>query len=227
MTGAVMAVAALSGSAMAADPVALHNGSFEDGAYTRFQANYDFARVPAGSTDLAGWTITGGGIDWVGTYWQAAQGSKSIDLDGSEAAAPGGISQTVDTKVGSTYVVTYNLSGNPDSGPADKTMTVNIGGINHYETYNTSGFTRAEMQWVPVTYSFVATSTQTPISFMSTTEGGYGAVIDNVVITETLKTGADCKKGGWQTMKDSLDHSFRNQGDCVSFYATGEKNLAY
>ena len=57
--------------------------------------------------------------------------------------------------------------------------------------------------------------------------GSFGPALDNVVITETLATGADCKKGGWQTMVDSTGTSFRNQGDCVSYYATGEKNLAF
>ena len=26
-------------------------------------------------------------------------------------------------------------------------------------------------------------------------------------------------------MQDTIGNSFKNQGDCVSFYATGEKNL--
>src|SRR5438046_1935873 len=83
ITGAVVAMVALTGSVMAAGPL-FANGSFEDGAYARFVPGYDFGRLPAGSTDLTGWMITGGGVDWVGTYWQAAHGSKSVDLDGSE-----------------------------------------------------------------------------------------------------------------------------------------------
>ena len=51
-----------------------------------------------------------------GRYWQAAQGSKSIDLDGSEDSRPAAISQTFDTVVNSTYVVTFTMSGNPDAG---------------------------------------------------------------------------------------------------------------
>ena len=34
---------------------------------------------------------------------------------------------------------------------------------------------------------------------------------------------ADCKDGGWQTMKDSSGQSFVNQGDCVSYYASNGK----
>ncbi len=37
---------------------------------------------------------------------------------------------------------------------------------------------------------------------------------------------ADCKKGGWQSQYDDLGRPFANQGDCVSFVATGGKNKA-
>ncbi len=33
-----------------------------------------------------------------------------------------------------------------------------------------------------------------------------------------------CKKGGWTTMVDGSGHHFKNQGDCVSYFATGGKN---
>jgi hypothetical protein len=47
--------------------------------------------------------------------------------------------------------------------------------------------------------------------------------VDNVSLTEVLKelptTKDQCKKGGW------MDFGvFKNQGDCVSFVATGGKN---
>jgi hypothetical protein len=34
-----------------------------------------------------------------------------------------------------------------------------------------------------------------------------------------------CMKGGWMNLVDSQGNSFKNQGDCVSFVATGGKNL--
>ena len=36
----------------------------------------------------------------------------------------------------------------------------------------------------------------------------------------------DCKKGGWAMLVDSEFTAFNNQGDCVSFLATGGSNLA-
>jgi hypothetical protein len=35
-----------------------------------------------------------------------------------------------------------------------------------------------------------------------------------------------CKDGGWQAMVDGNNKAFKNQGDCVSFVATGGKNTA-
>jgi hypothetical protein len=35
-----------------------------------------------------------------------------------------------------------------------------------------------------------------------------------------------CKKGTWETMTDHLGTPFRNQGDCVSYFATDGRNLA-
>jgi len=44
-------------------------------------------------------------------------------------------------------------------------------------------------------------------------------------VTLTGYTKSQCKQGGWKDFKNS-DNSlmFKNQGDCVSFFATGGKN---
>lgn len=44
---------------------------------------------------------------------------------------------------------------------------------------------------------------------------------DALRIPSLPTTTAECKNGGWQ----SFDAAFKNQGDCVSFVATGGKNL--
>jgi hypothetical protein len=59
-------------------------------------------------------------------------------------------------------------------------------------------------------------------------------LIDNVMINTTLftfetavvepKDKEDCKKGGWEDFTASDGGPFKNQGDCVSFFATGGKN---
>src|SRR4029079_14231893 len=82
----------------------------------------------------------------------------------------------------------------------------------------------SHMNWVQETYSFLATGTSTTLSFVSTTPGAYGPDIDNVVVTERVPTKADCKHGGWRTMIDRAGNHFKNQGDCVSYFATKGKN---
>lgn len=37
----------------------------------------------------------------------------------------------------------------------------------------------------------------------------------------------DCKKDGWKALNDDQGKKFRNQGDCVSFYATQGRNKAW
>ena len=80
---------------------------------------------------------------------------------------------------------------------------------------------------IPSAYTFKATGTETTLSFASTTAGSFGPAIDNVVITETLATGATARRAAGSPWSTTTGTSFRNQGDCVSYYATGEKNLAF
>src|SRR5437764_847838 len=37
---------------------------------------------------------------------------------------------------------------------------------------------------------------------------------------------ADCADGGWQQLTDDSGTAFKNEGDCVSFVATGGRNTA-
>jgi hypothetical protein len=43
-----------------------------------------------------------------------------------------------------------------------------------------------------------------------------------VGVTPTSSSQEDCKSGGWQSLKRSDGSSFRNQGDCVSYFASGK-----
>ena len=233
MTGAVVALVALSGSVMAG--TVFDNGSFETGAYVQDAGGYGYMTVEASTPQagvIDGWTVSNGEIDWIGKYWTASEGSKSIDLNGLK---PGAISQTFATTPNSNYVVAFKLAANPDNynndfgAPALKTLTVAATGSgNTTATYSfdATGHSHDAMGWKDAAYSFVAKGSSTTITFASTTPGVSGPAIDNISITQTLATGANCKNSGWKTMVDSAGTSFRNQGDCVSFYATGEKNLA-
>ncbi len=166
------------------------NGSFESGddpgAYTTLNAG--------DSTSITDWMVASGSVDYIGTYWQASNGSRSIDLNG---LAQGSITQTIPTTVGATYDITFDLSGNPDSrsdvndplySPSLKDVAVIATGASAQNfTFDTSmkGNGLANMMWKPHTYTFVATATNTVLAFASQIPGAFGPALDNVLITET------------------------------------------
>src|SRR6516162_5240865 len=87
----------------------LLNGSFEEGPEAG-----QFKPLDKGSTAIKGWTVTRGQIDYVGSYWKAAHGQRSIDLHGSPGY--GGVAQTFATSKGQRYRVTFSLAGTPGTG---------------------------------------------------------------------------------------------------------------
>ena len=120
------------------------------------------------------------------------------------------------------------MAGNPAGPPAVKTMTVSAtGAASAVYTFDTTAKTLTNMGWTSKTYSFLASANSTVLTFTSNNLGFYGPAIDSVVISDNIVTDKDqCKNGGWQTLVDSEGQPFKNQGDCVSFAATGGKNLA-
>jgi choice-of-anchor C domain-containing protein len=216
----VLASIAFAGSTLAAF-TGLTNGGFEDGDYLPNVSG--FQQLDAPNTSIVGWTVDAGSVDWIGEYWAAPEGDMSIDMSGADA---GTLSQTLDTTIGNTYTVSFLLSGNPAGPPTVMTLDVNAtGGTLASYSHDTTGTDLTSMVWTPQTYTFLATSATTTLSFISTTAGPFGPAIDNVDVTETVPTTDDCKDGGWQTMIDTAGNSFKNQGDCVSFFATKGKNL--
>ena len=199
----------------------LTNGDFETGAYA--DGGSGFEQLNAGDTSLDGWTVDSGSVDWIGSYWPAEHGTMSIDLSGADA---GTISQTFATTIGNTYTVSFALSGNPAGEPVVKTLDVTATGATPASyTFDSSVNTLTDMTWTTETYSFLATSASTTLSFVSTTPGAYGPALDDVVVSEKVPTKDECKLGGWQSMIDNAGNTFKNQGDCVSYFATKGKNL--
>ena len=214
----LLAALALAGATLAA---ALTDGSFESGTYV--DSGFGFQQLDAPNSSIDGWTVDAGSVDWIGTYWTAPDGAMSIDMSGADA---GTLSQTFDTTIGNTYTVSFLLSGNPAGPPAVKTLDVSAtGGTPTSYTHDTTGTDLTSMDWTLETYSFLATSASTTLSFISTTGGVFGPAIDAVVVTESVPVKDDCKDGGWQSMIDNAGNSFKNQGDCVSYFATKGKNL--
>ena len=231
-TGAVLTSLVLASSVLAAG--AFQNGSFENGTWAGSNTYYPLETGQPSGSAMTGWIVTSGTVDWIDGYWASQDGSRSVDLNGTPTAnvpspVAGTLSQTFATVPNSTYVVSFYYAGNPDGGPAVKQMTVSAtGGISQIVTFDTTGKTTSSMGWIAGGYSFVAVGISTTLSFAAdpANTSNQGIALDNVSIVETLATGAKCKNGGWQSMVDSYGVAFRNQGDCVSYYATGLRNLA-
>lgn len=156
----------------------LTNGSFELGPVI---PTADI-NILGGSTAITGWTVTGDRIDYLGPPWDVADGKRAIDLDGNNGI--GGITQTFTTTRGTAYMLSFDLSGNPQGGPTIKTVRVGMDGVMHDYTFNTSGQTREHLRWQTHHFVTVAAAAATTLSFTSLSPSGnsYGALIDNVSV---------------------------------------------
>ena len=214
---AAILTVSLAGVSSAAGPTIV-NGSFETGTDPVVST-----QLSAVSTSITGWTVSSGTVDYIGTYWQAADGVRSLDLSGSGVGA---VQQTFVTTVGTSYRVTFSMSGNPEGGTGTKTMTASTGGTPIAFSYGVgAGNTRVDMKWANKSFLFTATAATTTLTFTSTTNTFFGPALDNVrVQLAAVKAFSDCKNGGWRQLRDGQGHMFKNQGDCVSYFASKGRN---
>jgi len=171
---------AIAGSAGATNLIT--NGGFSNG----LSPNGGFATLGSGSTAINGWTVVGGSVDWIQGYWQSSDGDGfSVDLNGN---SPGGVAQTINTVVGQSYTLTFDMSGNPDSFRGETRIAViGAGGATiGAASYTLTGAnTRANMLWQNEVFNFVATGATTEIRFTSGNGGDnccFGGAIDNVAV---------------------------------------------
>jgi len=179
---AVLAAGLALSMAPAASAAVIVNGSFETGVDPG-----SFATLSAGnSSSIPGWIVGGSSIDYVGSYWQAANGSRSIDLEGTGGtSALGSISQAIDTVIGQLYRVTFSVARNPDGGVDPRTGFVDVGGAPTLISFNGPATTKSNMGWEERTFDFTAVSALTNLRFSAdpaTSLGQYGLTLDNVSI---------------------------------------------
>ncbi len=154
-----------------------HNGSFTEGKYPEGEV---LVKIDSKSHILSGWTVTHD-VDWVGSYWPASDGKRSIDLSGEHA---GSISQTFSTKTGVTYRVTFDLAANPDGAPDVKKMRVTAtGGAAMNYTVAIAGHNKANMGWTAKVYTFRASKAKSKLTFASLTNTECGPAICHVQVT--------------------------------------------
>lgn len=140
----------------------LINGGFENPDDTFVNQGGGYDNLPVGSTDITGWTVTGNIISWAqvpnADNIGSDEGSYFLDLTGpgpGNPAVPGGITQTINTAVGTTYSVSIALltiDSTPSSAEVDAGTTS--------QTFTTTD----ENTWDTFSFDFTATSEQTPIS---------------------------------------------------------------
>jgi choice-of-anchor C domain-containing protein len=164
------------------------NGSFEAG-FPISSPEPCLVTLPSGSTNLTGWTVILGNIDWVAPacgVQSQTDGIASVDLVGDQMV--GGIQQTFDTEPGYVYEVRFDLNGNFGGPPVIKPLTVTVAGVVQNYSFDTTGENPGNSAsfWTTKVFTFVATGDSETITFVSDTTGqgvNAGAVIDNVRIT--------------------------------------------
>jgi choice-of-anchor C domain-containing protein len=156
------------------------NGSFETGVNVPPINSHDSVSASS-TTQINNWNVISGAIDWVGrNFWQASDGNYSVDLS---FTGPGTISTSFSTIAGMDYILIFDLAGNPDGGPAVKTVEVDVASVIQTFTFDTTGLTRSNMGWQTQTLGFTANAATTTLAFKGVTTTGYGAAIDNVDVS--------------------------------------------
>jgi choice-of-anchor C domain-containing protein len=176
----VSAILALS-PAVPASAASIINGGFEAASTN---PGGSFATLAGGNSDITGWTVGGHSIDYIGGYWQAAEGNRSIDLAGSGI---GSIAQDIATAIGQAYRVTFSVARNPDGGSNPRTGLVEIvDGTSSVISFNNASTSSAEMGWETRTFDFVATSTSSVLRFSADESSAnyFGLALDNVTISD-------------------------------------------
>ena len=158
-------------------------GLLADGGFETPKVNpHKKARtLRAGDPALATWRITSGSVN-VQTYWPAAEGTHTLDLNG---ISPGTIEQSFATTPGQVYQLAFDYGNNPDARTqtAGATVTVTGAGTLLSQQIAHAGSTPRDMKYTPFSGTFVADSATTMLQFASTTPGAYGMVLDAVAVT--------------------------------------------
>lgn len=160
---AAVASLAFAGSASAAE---FQNGSFEE------PVRPGLVTLGAGDTSITGWVVTGNGIDSLGGYFPAPDGTNALDLNATDA---GGIQTTFDTERGTLYTVRFLLAHNNGCGAESSTVRVSAAGkSSDYSSNNANDDYDDEI------FTFPATGTTTTLSFSSQSSGCGGPLLDFV-----------------------------------------------
>jgi choice-of-anchor C domain-containing protein len=160
------------------------NGSFETGIQPGMY-------TPIGaidSTSITGWTVANGDVDYIGGHWTAAEGNRSLDLNG---VAAGTVSQTVGGFTpGQAYVLNFWMASNPDDAPLISSLAASVGSTSQAYAFDRTGCDRSNMGWAQNHLYFTATAAALTVSFTSLQDGWGGPALDNVSVAVVPEPGA-------------------------------------
>jgi choice-of-anchor C domain-containing protein len=167
----------LTATAWASPSNLVTNGGFEDPTVQNTNLGFDTYTV---GQDFGGWHVSSGSVDLIGSYWTPSEGSQSLDLNGT---GPGTIAQqSIATTPGASYLLLFDMAGNPVQGPPIKNMRVWWGTQSFDFSFDTRGYSTTSMGWKTYWVLLKATGFTTDLSFQSTTaDSPYcGPALDNV-----------------------------------------------
>jgi hypothetical protein len=169
-----------------ADAAAFTNGSFELPAI----APNTIVQVPAGSTQIGGWTNHGpGSVDFINGTAGGQQpgplvGSQYINFNANNTAPGTAVSQTFDTLVGEVYLVNFNV-GRGGLAPGDISITASALSNTGQLLASLQGFPPSTIAWnCPASLRFAATTPTTTLRFEDTSINTFDTdvVLDGVSV---------------------------------------------
>ncbi|HEY9193838.1 MAG TPA: DUF642 domain-containing protein [Methyloversatilis sp.] len=161
----------------------LTNGSFETPSYSSIGDHF----FPSGSTDITGWTAVGPGETQLSRHPTCTDGNQCVDLTGIYGYDKGLRSDAVQTVVGATYRLSFDL-GNviaPGFGSSTVSVSVNDGApvlFTNVISADPSGF-----EWESKSMDWVADAASARITFLGAANGSLsnnaGILLDKVVFS--------------------------------------------
>src|SRR6266536_771045 len=162
----------------------LNAGPFQNGGFESPPSISTYQAFDNGNNP-PGWIVESGTVEIVGPYWQAAEGSQSLDLNGIFEEI-GTIYQDIPTVPGQSYRIRFAYAGNPECGPtvAVKSFQVFWDGAQITALqFDTTGKSVTNMGWQYYESVVTASGNTSRLRFKSTSPSFCGPTLDDISVT--------------------------------------------
>ena len=167
-----LSLCGFAGSASATS-ISIANGSFESGTLVQ-----PFTTVGTGGTNIDDWAVSGS-VDYIGNYWQAADGVRSLDMNGFNSA--GKITQQIVVPEDGNVTIRFAMAGNVDNGPALKILAVSLVSLDQTFSFLVTNQTKSNMGWLYYSAVFTGVSAGSyTLGFESQIAGSFGPALDDI-----------------------------------------------